>query len=164
MPLQVEQQNGAILAEGGRKLEVLKAIKDFKKGIYGLQWEHKRSKLEVRPWGSQGCCVSHNGSAIAPSLTPSSGSERREATLNWQALCLVSQCAMLAVVCGIAAVQQQPHEKSNLSLVRKLHGTQANSNVPLQLNRACFYQRGFTCVLFSTDTCKWQVANTTYLH
>ena len=48
MPLQVEQQNTAILAEGGRKLEVLRAIKDFKKGIYGLQWEHKRSKLEVR--------------------------------------------------------------------------------------------------------------------
>ena len=48
-PLQVEQQNAAILAEGGRKLEVLRAIKDFKKGIYGLQWEHKRSKLEVRP-------------------------------------------------------------------------------------------------------------------
>ena len=47
MPLQVEQQNAAILAEGGRKLEVLRAIKDFKKGIYGLQWEHKRSKLEV---------------------------------------------------------------------------------------------------------------------
>ena len=49
MPVQVEQENAAILAEGGRKLEVLRAIKDFKKGIYGLQWEHKRSKLEVRP-------------------------------------------------------------------------------------------------------------------
>ena len=81
MLLQVEQQNAAVLAEGGRKLEVLRAIKDFKKGIYGLQWEHKRSKLEVsplRPAGEEGCCASHICSAKASSCwKPAPGSARR---------------------------------------------------------------------------------------
>ncbi|KAK9814504.1 hypothetical protein WJX72_006907 [[Myrmecia] bisecta] len=35
----VEQLNALCVAEGSRKVDILKATKDFKKGIYGLQWE-----------------------------------------------------------------------------------------------------------------------------
>ena len=110
MPLQVEQQNTAILVEGGRKLEVLRAIKDFKKGIYGLQWEHKRSKLEVRPLRparKEGCCASHSG--ISTVQAP--GSDRRVVTCICQALRLVAQCALLAICVAQQPVQQQSHMK-----------------------------------------------------
>ena len=33
--------------EGKKKVDVLRATKDFKKGIYGLQWEHNRGDMEV---------------------------------------------------------------------------------------------------------------------
>ena len=33
--------------EGKKKVDVLRATKDFKKGIYGLQWEHTRGNMEV---------------------------------------------------------------------------------------------------------------------
>lgn len=39
--------NGSVMAEGARKVDVLKATKDFKKGIYGLQWEHTYANKEV---------------------------------------------------------------------------------------------------------------------
>ncbi len=40
--------NQGVVAEGKRKVDVLQATKDFKKGIYGLQWEHARGGMEVR--------------------------------------------------------------------------------------------------------------------
>ena len=38
----VEGLNEAIQARGTKKVEVMTAIKDFKKGIYQVEWEHKR--------------------------------------------------------------------------------------------------------------------------
>lgn len=45
----MQDLNQGVLAEGKRKVEVLRATKDFKKGIYGLQWEHTRSSMQVLP-------------------------------------------------------------------------------------------------------------------
>lgn len=39
--------NASVVAEGGKKVDVLKATKDFKKGIYSLQWEHTYTTKEV---------------------------------------------------------------------------------------------------------------------
>jgi hypothetical protein len=39
---QVEGLNQAVHTRGAKKVEVMTAIKDFKKGIYQLEWEHKR--------------------------------------------------------------------------------------------------------------------------
>ena len=38
----VEGLNEAVHTRGAKKVEVMTAIKDFKKGIYQLEWEHKR--------------------------------------------------------------------------------------------------------------------------
>lgn len=38
----VEGVNGVIRSKGQKKVDILTAIKDFKKGIYQLEWEHKR--------------------------------------------------------------------------------------------------------------------------
>ena len=47
--LEMQDLNQGVIAEGKKKVEVLQATKDFKKGIYGLQWEHTRGAMEVRP-------------------------------------------------------------------------------------------------------------------
>lgn len=39
--------NQMVTVEGKKKVDVLTATKDFKKGIYGLQWEHTRGNMEV---------------------------------------------------------------------------------------------------------------------
>ncbi len=39
--------NQGVTVEGKKKVDVLRATKDFKKGIYGLQWEHTRGNMEV---------------------------------------------------------------------------------------------------------------------
>jgi hypothetical protein len=38
----VEELNAAVRAKGAQKMEVLRQMKDFKAGIYALQWENKR--------------------------------------------------------------------------------------------------------------------------
>lgn len=38
----VEGLNEAVHVRGGKKMEILTAIKDFKKGIYQLEWEQKK--------------------------------------------------------------------------------------------------------------------------
>ena len=43
----VQNLNQEVIAEGKKKVDVLQATKDFKKGIYGLQWEHTRGAMEV---------------------------------------------------------------------------------------------------------------------
>ena len=43
----VQDLNQGVIAEGKKKMDVLQATKDFKKGIYGLQWEHTRGVMEV---------------------------------------------------------------------------------------------------------------------
>ena len=43
----MQNLNQEVIAEGKKKVDVLQATKDFKKGIYGLQWEHTRGAMEV---------------------------------------------------------------------------------------------------------------------
>lgn len=43
----VQSLNQEVTAEGKKKVDVLQATKDFKKGIYGLQWEHTWGAMEV---------------------------------------------------------------------------------------------------------------------
>lgn len=43
----VQTLNRSVVAEGAKKVDVLKATKDFKKGIYSLQWEHTSASKEV---------------------------------------------------------------------------------------------------------------------
>lgn len=43
----VQNLNQEVITEGKKKVDVLQATKDFKKGIYGLQWEHTRGAMEV---------------------------------------------------------------------------------------------------------------------
>ena len=43
----VQNLNQEVTAEGKKKVDVLQATKDFKKGIYGLQWEHTQGAMEV---------------------------------------------------------------------------------------------------------------------
>lgn len=43
----VEEINEAVSQRGDKKVEVMVAIKDFKKGIYQLEWEHKKCDLMV---------------------------------------------------------------------------------------------------------------------
>ena len=43
----VQALNRSVVAEGAKKVDVLKATKDFKKGIYSLQWEHTYASKEV---------------------------------------------------------------------------------------------------------------------
>ena len=38
--------------KGDAKLELLRAIKDFKRGIYALQWENKRCEMEAEDVGA----------------------------------------------------------------------------------------------------------------
>lgn len=45
--VQVEELNSVIQAEGVKKVEVLRAIKDFKKGIYDLQWKTEEQERKV---------------------------------------------------------------------------------------------------------------------
>lgn len=46
----VESVNAVIKDHGDKKVEILTAIKDFKKGIYSLQWETQKLDLEARDW------------------------------------------------------------------------------------------------------------------
>ena len=39
--------NQGVVTEGKKKVDVLQATKDFKKGIYGLQWEHTHGGMQV---------------------------------------------------------------------------------------------------------------------
>ncbi len=43
----VQGLNQGVTVEGKKKVDVLRATKDFKKGIYGLQWEHTRGNMDV---------------------------------------------------------------------------------------------------------------------
>jgi len=43
----VEGVNEVVQSKGTRKVEILTAIKDFKKGIYQLEWEHKRCDMMI---------------------------------------------------------------------------------------------------------------------
>ncbi|GAX77753.1 hypothetical protein CEUSTIGMA_g5196.t1 [Chlamydomonas eustigma] len=43
----VEGLNQEVHMRGDKKVEIMKAIKDFKKGIYQLEWEHKRCDMMV---------------------------------------------------------------------------------------------------------------------
>lgn len=43
----MQDLNQGVIAEGRKKVDVLQATKDFKKGIYGLQWEHTWGVMEV---------------------------------------------------------------------------------------------------------------------
>lgn len=45
---QVKRLNAVIQSKGGAKLELLRQMKDFKRGIYMLQWENKKCDMEVR--------------------------------------------------------------------------------------------------------------------
>lgn len=46
----VERVNSVIRDHGDRKVEILTAIKDFKKGIYELQWVNQRLEMEAEDW------------------------------------------------------------------------------------------------------------------
>lgn len=43
----VEGLNEAIQTRGTKKVEIITAMKDFKKGIYQLEWEHKRYEVKA---------------------------------------------------------------------------------------------------------------------
>ncbi len=43
----VEGLNDAVHVRGDKKVEIMTAIKDFKKGIYQIEWEHKRCDMMV---------------------------------------------------------------------------------------------------------------------
>eukprot|EP00798_Chlamydomonas_sp_ICE-L_P009992 gene9993-7873_t len=43
----VEGVNAVVHTKGSRKIELITAIKDFKKGIYQLEWEHKRGDMMI---------------------------------------------------------------------------------------------------------------------
>ena len=45
----VQGLNQGVIAEGKKKVDVLRATKEFKKGIYGLQWEHSHGDMQVQP-------------------------------------------------------------------------------------------------------------------
>jgi hypothetical protein len=44
--------NSIVTQKGEAKLELLRAIKDFKRGIYALQWENKRCEMEAEDVGA----------------------------------------------------------------------------------------------------------------
>lgn len=44
---QVEEINSLIKSKGDKKIAILTAIKDFKKGIYRLQWENQGCDMKV---------------------------------------------------------------------------------------------------------------------
>lgn len=57
----VEGLNEAVHVRGGKKMEILTAIKDFKKGIYQLEWEQKKwvprdAGRGQGSWGRVGRC------------------------------------------------------------------------------------------------------------
>ena len=43
----VEGVNSVVHGKGTRKVDILTAIKDFKKGIYQLEWEHRRCDMMI---------------------------------------------------------------------------------------------------------------------
>lgn len=45
---QVVALNTAILAKGQAKLDLMKQMKEFKRGIYQLEWENKKIDMQVR--------------------------------------------------------------------------------------------------------------------
>lgn len=47
--LEVKTLNDQIRSLGSEKVEILKEIRDFRKGIVMLQWENKRADMEVPP-------------------------------------------------------------------------------------------------------------------
>lgn len=49
----VEKVNEVIREHGDKKVEILTAIKDFKKGIYELQWTNQRLELESEDWAEK---------------------------------------------------------------------------------------------------------------
>lgn len=44
---QVTALNSSILAKGNAKLDLMKQMKEFKRGIYQLEWENKKFEMEV---------------------------------------------------------------------------------------------------------------------
>lgn len=44
---QIAALNSSILAKGHAKLDLLKQMKEFKRGIYTLEWETRKSDMEV---------------------------------------------------------------------------------------------------------------------
>lgn len=44
---QVAALNSSILAKGNAKLDLLRQMKEFKRGIYQMEWENRKCEMEV---------------------------------------------------------------------------------------------------------------------
>ncbi|QDZ19022.1 hypothetical protein A3770_02p15400 [Chloropicon primus] len=49
----IQDRNQVIEKHGGQKVDILKAIKDFKKGIYDIQWENQRLEMLEEDWAEK---------------------------------------------------------------------------------------------------------------
>ena len=49
----IEDKNQVIQKHGGQKVDILKAIKDFKKGIYDIEWENNRLDMLEEDWAEK---------------------------------------------------------------------------------------------------------------
>ena len=49
----VQDRNQVIEKHGGQKVDILKAIKDFKKGIYDIEWENNRLDMLEEDWAEK---------------------------------------------------------------------------------------------------------------
>ena len=49
----IQDRNQIIEKHGGQKVDILKAIKDFKKGIYDIEWENKRLDMLEEDWAEK---------------------------------------------------------------------------------------------------------------
>lgn len=82
----VEALNAAVRARGARKADTLRAIKDFKRGIYLLQWENKYKDMEVG-WDVAGCFEKRLAMERCISLL-SNGYERRLLAVHSAQACM----------------------------------------------------------------------------
>jgi hypothetical protein len=49
----IQDRNQIIEKHGGQKVDILKAIKDFKKGIYDIEWENNRLYMLEEDWAQK---------------------------------------------------------------------------------------------------------------
>ena len=49
----IQDRNQVIEKHGGQKVDILKAIKDFKKGIYDIEWENNRLDMLEEDWAEK---------------------------------------------------------------------------------------------------------------
>ena len=49
----IQDRNQVIEKHGGQKVDILKAIKDFKKGIYDIEWENQRLDMLEEDWSEK---------------------------------------------------------------------------------------------------------------